>query len=190
MLNIDYRINKDILNCINTHDKPDIYGVFVIASDFGMSLRDFSMIEDDVFELFDFNDNLFVWFWNISLMNVEILKNDKSSFVIGYDLDSLPPYKGILFQRNGDILYTYEISCHDEIDYEFNKIPPKNYDIIKSNDGICVYDWLIKCTNKTNEFLREIISYNQELKKNKYIDLIFSYLYLINKSCRTHTVHH
>ncbi|MDH2274570.1 hypothetical protein [Moraxella porci] len=182
MLNIEYRVNKDTLNCINTHDKPDIYGVFVIASDFGMSLRDFSMIEDGVFELFDFNDNLFIWFWNISLMNVEILKNDKSSFVIGYDLDNLPPYKGILFQRNGDILYTYEISCHDEIDYEFNKIPPKNYDIIKSNDGICVYDWLIKCTNITNEFLREIISYNQELTKNQYINLIFSYIYLINKS--------
>ncbi|MCL1624345.1 hypothetical protein M2R47_08875 [Moraxella sp. Tifton1] len=185
MLNIEYRINKETVHHINIHDKPDVYGVFVIESDFGLSLRDSSMMEDDIFELFDFNDNLFLWFWNLSLMNVEILKNHKSSFIIGYDLDNLPPYKGILFQRNDDILHTYEVFYYTEINYEFSKILPESYDIVKNNDEVFIYEWLIKSTSKTHEFLEEIINHDQDFKKNKYINLMFSYLHLINKSIGT-----
>ncbi|OAV18216.1 hypothetical protein AO374_1066 [Moraxella catarrhalis] len=43
--------------------KPIIYGVFIIESDFEFYLRDKCMIDDGLFELFKFNDDLFDWFF-------------------------------------------------------------------------------------------------------------------------------
>lgn len=168
MIKINYKINRESLQELDNHyqSRPSIYGVFVVESDIGFSLRDKSMIDDDVFDLFKFNDDLLLWFLNITLMNYELAKYNKCQFVIGYDLDNAPPYSGILFERDDDLLYVNNIQYNAEnAEYVFKTDMPNDYQIVKKNAKINLIEWLNESLKATQLFLNEIRALNPEIEK-------------------------
>ena len=168
MIKINYKINRESLQELDNHyqSRPSIYGVFVVESDIGFSLRDKSMVDDDVFDLFKFNDDLLLWFLNITLMNYELAKYNKCQFVIGYDLDNAPPYSGILFERDDDLLYINNIQYNAEnAEYVFKTDMPNDYQIVKKNATINLIEWLNESLKATQLFLNEIRALNPEIEK-------------------------
>lgn len=170
MLNIKYKINLQSIDIQNHHTMPSVYGVFVIESDIGISLRDKSFLDDDLFDVFKFNDDVFLWFFNILMMNIELLKETQCQYVLNYDLDNLPPYNAILFHRIGDMLNTSDITHHTKNPaWIFDKNIPSNYETIKTHHALPLSIWLNQSTKKARSFIDEISSLKPELNQNDYV---------------------
>lgn len=185
MLTIAYRITEDFLedSTFNDNDeRPFIYGVFVIESDFGLSSGDLSFLHDDFFELFSAKDDLFLCFLNITLMNVELLKNKESSFILDIGFESPPPTTAILFRRNNNVLHISKVKFSDD-NYPvfiFCKDLPNNLKTHEHYQDILLSEWIDESVKTTTRFINELISYDSKFKTLKYVKLIEESLNFIN----------
>ncbi|MFC0821235.1 hypothetical protein [Moraxella marmotae] len=185
MINIKYRINEEYLIKYNDDiaNKPIIYGVFIIESNFGFSLRDGCMIDDELFQLFKFNDDLFDWFFNLNNISINLIKNPEKLFRIGYDLDTASTKNAIVFSRNKDKLNI----CMIEYEDQENKlganveIMPLCYTIVKDFDCIDINDWLENISKTTQQFIKEIIKLQKNFEKNQHIIMVKN---LLNEAIR------
>lgn len=162
MINIKYRINEKSLmdNYDDILSKPIIYGVFIIESDFEFYLRDKCMIDDGLFELFKFNDDLFDWFFNLNKINIELMRDNNKYIILGYDLDSAYIKNYILFTKNNQYLKISIIECdnQDGTLKLLSKKLPDNYRIINEMAPININIWLEEIYKKTKQFLDDITS--------------------------------
>lgn len=162
MISIKYRINEKSLmdNYDDILSKPIIYGVFIIESDFEFYLRDKCMIDDGLFELFKFNDDLFDWFFNLNKINIELMRDDNKYIMLGYDLDSAYIKNYILFTKNNQYLKISIIECdnQDGTLKLLSKKLPDNYRIINEMAPININIWLEEIYKKTKQFLDDITS--------------------------------
>lgn len=173
MISIKYRINEKSLmdNYDDILSKPIIYGVFIIESDFEFYLRDKCMIDDGLFELFKFNDDLFDWFFNLNKINIELMRDDNKYIMLGYDLDSAYIKNYILFTKNNQYLKISIIECdnQDGTLKLLSKKLPDNYRIINEMAPININIWLEEIYKKTKQFLDDITSIYKDFDNYIYI---------------------
>lgn len=174
MINIEYRINEEsIYDCSsNIYEKPIIYGVFVIESDSGLSLRDRCMLDDELFDLLKFNDDLFNWFFSIQLINIKLLSNNNCN-MLDYDLDNDQYVNSILFNRIGNKLKIYDIKYEKNFNTSnpIDIISHKGCEIISSSE-ININDWIVETSEKTEKFIKDLISIKDDLQNFEYVKLL------------------
>ena len=180
MISIKYRINEKSLmdNYDDILSKPIIYGVFIIESDFEFYLRDKCMIDDGLFELFKFNDDLFDWFFNLNKINIELMRDDNKYIMLGYDLDSAYIKNYILFTKNNQYL---KISIIERDNQDgtlklLSKKLPDNYRIINEMAPININIWLEEIYKKTKQFLDDITSIYKDFDNYIYIKKLNDFL--------------
>ena len=180
MISIKYRINEKSLmdNYDDILSKPIIYGVFIIESDFEFYLRDKCMIDDGLFELFKFNDDLFDWFFNLNKINIELMRGDNKYIMLGYDLDSAYIKNYILFTKNNQYLKISIIECdnQDGTLKLLSKKLPDNYRIINEMAPININIWLEEIYKKTKQFLDDITSIYKDFDNYIYIKKLNDFL--------------
>lgn len=180
MISIKYRINEESLmdNYDDILSKPIIYGVFIIESDFEFYLRDKCMIDDGLFELFKFNDDLFDWFFNLNKINIELMRDDNKYIMLGYDLDSAYIKNYILFTKNNQYLKISIIECdnQDGTLKLLSKKLPDNYRIINEMAPININIWLEEIYKKTKQFLDDITSIYKDFDNYIYIKKLNDFL--------------
>lgn len=180
MISIKYRINEKSLmdNYDDILSKPIIYGVFIIESDFEFYLRDKCMIDDGLFELFKFNDDLFDWFFNLNKINIELMRDDNKYIMLGYDLDSAYIKNYILFTKNNQYLKISIIECdnQDGTLKLLSKKLPNNYRIINEMAPININIWLEEIYKKTKQFLDDITSIYKDFDNYIYIKKLNDFL--------------
>ncbi|ARE66041.1 MULTISPECIES: hypothetical protein [Moraxella] len=180
MISIKYRINEKSLmdNYDDILSKPIIYGVFIIESDFEFYLRDKCMIDDGLFELFKFNDDLFDWFFNLNKINIELMRDDNKYIMLGYDLDSAYIKNYILFTKNNQYLKISIIECdnQDGTLKLLSKKLPDNYRIINEMAPININIWLEEIYKKTKQFLDDITSIYKDFDNYIYIKKLNDFL--------------
>ena len=180
MISIKYRINERSLmdNYDDILSKPIIYGVFIVESDFDFYLRDKCMIDDELFELFKFNDDLFDWFFNLNKINIELMKDDNKYIMLGYDLDSAYIKNYILFTKNNQYLKISIIECdnQDGTLKLLSKKLPDNYRIINEMAPININIWLEEIYKKTKQFLDDITSIYKDFDNYIYIKKLNDFL--------------
>lgn len=180
MISIKYRINEKSLmdNYDDILSKPIIYGVFIIESDFEFYLRDKCMIDDGLFELFKFNDDLFDWFFNLNKINIELMRDDNKYIMLGYDLDSAYIKNYILFTKNNQYLKISIIECdnQDGTLKLLSKKLPDNYRIINETAPININIWLEEIYKKTKQFLDDITSIYKVFDNYIYIKKLNDFL--------------
>lgn len=180
MISIKYRINERSLmdNYDDILSKPIIYGVFIVESDFEFYLRDKCMIDDELFELFKFNDDLFDWFFNLNKINIELMKDDNKYIMLGYDLDSAYIKNYILFTKNNQYLKISIIECdnQDGTLKLLSKKLPDNYRIINEMAPININIWLEEIYKKTKQFLDDITSIYKDFDNFIYIKKLNDFL--------------
>ncbi len=180
MISIKYRINERSLmdNYDDILSKPIIYGVFIVESDFDFYLRDKCMIDDELFELFKFNDDLFDWFFNLNKINIELMKDDNKYIMLGYDLDSTYIKNYILFTKNNQYLKISIIECdnQDGTLKLLSKKLPDNYRIINEMAPININIWLEEIYKKTKQFLDDITSIYKDFDNYIYIKKLNDFL--------------
>lgn len=180
MISIKYRINEESLmdNYDDILSKPIIYGVFIIESDFEFYLRDKCMIDDGLFELFKFNDDLFDWFFNLNKINIELMRDDNKYIMLGYDLDSAYIKNYILFTKNNQYLKISIIECdnQDGTLKLLSKKLPDNYRIINEMTPININIWLEEIYKKTKQFLDDITSIYKDFDNYIYIKKLNDFL--------------
>lgn len=180
MISIKYRINEKSLmdNYDGILSKPIIYGVFIIESDFEFYLRDKCMIDDGLFELFKFNDDLFDWFFNLNKINIELMRDDNKYIMLGYDLDGAYIKNYILFTKNNQYLKISIIECdnQDGTLKLLSKKLPDNYRIINEMAPININIWLEEIYKKTKQFLDDITSIYKDFDNYIYIKKLNDFL--------------
>lgn len=180
MISIKYRINEKSLmdNYDDILSKPIIYGVFIIESDFEFYLRDKCMIDDGLFELFKFNDDLFDWFFNLNKINIELMRDDNKYIMLGYDLDGAYIKNYILFTENDQYLKISIIECdnQDGTLKLLSKKLPDNYRIINEMAPININIWLEEIYKKTKQFLDDITSIYKDFDNYIYIKKLNDFL--------------
>ena len=180
MISIKYRINEKSLmdNYDDILSKPIIYGVFIIESDFEFYLRDKCMIDDGLFELFKFNDDLFDWFFNLNKINIELMRDDNKYIMLGYDLDSAYIKNYILFTKNNQYLKISIIECdnQDGTLKLLSKKLPDNYRIINEMAPININIWLEEIYKKTKQFLDDITIIYKDFDNYIYIKKLNDFL--------------
>lgn len=180
MISIKYRINERSLmdNYDDILSKPIIYGVFIVESDFDFYLRDKCMIDDELFELFKFNDDLFDWFFNLNKINIELMKDDNKYIMLGYDLDSAYIKNYILFTKNNQYLKISIIECDNQNGTLklLSKKLPDNYRIINEMAPININIWLEEIYKKTKQFLDDITSIYKDFDNYIYIKKLNDFL--------------
>lgn len=180
MISIKYRINEKSLmdNYDDILSKPIIYGVFIIESDFEFYLRDKCMIDDGLFELFKFNDDLFDWFFNLNKINIELMRDNNKYIMLGYDLDSAYIKNYILFTKNNQYLKISIIECdnQDGTLKLLSKKLPDNYRIINEMAPININIWLEEIYKKTKQFLDDITSIYKDFDNYIYIKKLNDFL--------------
>lgn len=180
MISIKYRINEKSLmdNYDDILSKPIIYGVFIIESDFEFYLRDKCMIDDGLFELFKFNDDLFDWFFNLNKINIELMRDNNKYIMLGYDLDSAYIKNYILFTENDQYLKISIIECdnQDGTLKLLSKKLPDNYRIINEMAPININIWLEEIYKKTKQFLDDITSIYKDFDNYIYIKKLNDFL--------------
>ena len=180
MISIKYRINEKSLmdNYDGILSKPIIYGVFIIESDFEFYLRDKCMIDDGLFELFKFNDDLFDWFFNLNKINIELMRDDNKYIMLGYDLDGAYIKNYILFTENDQYLKISIIECdnQDGTLKLLSKKLPDNYRIINEMAPININIWLEEIYKKTKQFLDDITSIYKDFDNYIYIKKLNDFL--------------
>lgn len=180
MISIKYRINEESLmdNYDDILSKPIIYGVFIIESDFEFYLRDKCMIDDGLFELFKFNDDLFDWFFNLNKINIELMRDNNKYIMLGYDLDSAYIKNYILFTENDQYLKISIIECdnQDGTLKLLSKKLPDNYRIINEMTPININIWLEEIYKKTKQFLDDITSIYKDFDNYIYIKKLNDFL--------------
>lgn len=180
MISIKYRINERSLmdNYDDILSKPIIYGVFIVESDFDFYLRDKCMIDDELFELFKFNDDLFDWFFNLNKIDIELMKDDNKYIMLGYDLDSAYIKNYILFTKNNQYLKISIIECdnQDGTLKLLSKKLPDNYRIINEMAPININIWLEEIYKKTKQFLDDITSIYKDFDNYIYIKKLNDFL--------------
>lgn len=180
MISIKYRINEESLmdNYDDILSKPIIYGVFIIESDFEFYLRDKCMIDDGLFELFKFNDDLFDWFFNLNKINIELMRDNNKYIMLGYDLDSAYIKNYILFTKNNQYLKISIIECdnQDGTLKLLSKKLPDNYRIINEMAPININIWLEEIYKKTKQFLDDITSIYKDFDNYIYIKKLNDFL--------------
>lgn len=180
MISIKYRINEKSLmdNYDDILSKPIIYGVFIIESDFEFYLRDKCMIDDGLFELFKFNDDLFDWFLNLNKINIELMRDNNKYIMLGYDLDSAYIKNYILFTKNNQYLKISIIECdnQDGTLKLLSKKLPDNYRIINEMAPININIWLEEIYKKTKQFLDDITSIYKDFDNYIYIKKLNDFL--------------
>lgn len=180
MISIKYRINEKSLmdNYDDILSKPIIYGVFIIESDFEFYLRDKCMIDDGLFELFKFNDDLFDWFFNLNKINIELMRDNNKYIMLGYDLDSAYIKNYILFTKNNQYLKISIIECdnQDGTLKLLSKKLPDNYRIINEMVPININIWLEEIYKKTKQFLDDITSIYKDFDNYIYIKKLNDFL--------------
>lgn len=180
MISIKYRINEKSLmdNYDDILSKPIIYGVFIIESDFEFYLRDKCMIDDGLFELFKFNDDLFDWFFNLNKINIELMRDNNKYIMLGYDLDSAYIKNYILFTKNNQYLKISIIECdnQDGTLKLLSKKLPGNYRIINEMAPININIWLEEIYKKTKQFLDDITSIYKDFDNYIYIKKLNDFL--------------
>lgn len=180
MISIKYRINEKSLmdNYDDILSKPIIYGVFIIESDFEFYLRDKCMIDDGLFELFKFNDDLFDWFFNLNKINIELMRDNNKYIMLGYDLDSAYIKNYILFTKNNQYLKISIIECdnQDGTLKLLSKKLPDNYRIINEMAPININIWLEEIYKKTKQFLDDITSIYKDFDNYMYIKKLNDFL--------------
>ena len=180
MISIKYRINERSLmdNYDDILSKPIIYGVFIVESDFDFYLRDKCMIDDELFELFKFNDDLFDWFFSLNKIDIELMKDDNKYIMLGYDLDSAYIKNYILFTKNNQYLKISIIECdnQDGTLKLLSKKLPDNYRIINEMAPININIWLEEIYKKTKQFLDDITSIYKDFDNYIYIKKLNDFL--------------
>lgn len=180
MISIKYRINEKSLmdNYDDILSKPIIYGVFIIESDFEFYLRDKCMIDDGLFELFKFNDDLFDWFFNLNKINIELMRDNNKYIMLGYDLDSAYIKNYILFTKYNQYLKISIIECdnQDGTLKLLSKKLPDNYRIINEMAPININIWLEEIYKKTKQFLDDITSIYKDFDNYIYIKKLNDFL--------------
>lgn len=180
MISIKYRINEESLmdNYDDILSKPIIYGVFIIESDFEFYLRDKCMIDDGLFELFKFNDDLFDWFFNLNKINIELMRDNNKYIMLGYDLDSAYIKNYILFTKDNQYLKISIIECdnQDGTLKLLSKKLPDNYRIINEMTPININIWLEEIYKKTKQFLDDITSIYKDFDNYIYIKKLDDFL--------------
>lgn len=180
MISIKYRINEKSLmdNYDDILSKPIIYGVFIIESDFEFYLRDKCMIDDGLFELFKFNDDLFDWFFNLNKINIELMRDNNKYIMLGYDLDSAYIKNYILFTKNNQYLKISIIECdnQDGTLKLLSKKLPDNYRIINEMAPININIWLEEIYKKTKQFLDDITIIYKDFDNYIYIKKLNDFL--------------
>lgn len=180
MISIKYRINEESLmdNYDDILSKPIIYGVFIIESDFEFYLRDKCMIDDGLFELFKFNDDLFDWFFNLNKINIELMRDNNKYIMLGYDLDSAYIKNYILFTKDNQYLKISIIECdnQDGTLKLLSKKLPDNYRIINEMTPININIWLEEIYKKTKQFLDDITSIYKDFDNYIYIKKLNDFL--------------
>lgn len=180
MISIKYRINEESLmdNYDDILSKPIIYGVFIVESDFEFYLRDKCMIDDELFELFKFNDDLFDWFFNLNKINIELMRGNNKYIILGYDLDSAYIKNYILFTKNNQYLKISIIECdnQDGTLKLLSKKLPYNYRIINEMAPININIWLEEIYKKTKQFLDDITSIYKDFDNYIYIKKLNDFL--------------
>ena len=180
MISIKYRINERSLmdNYDDILSKPIIYGVFIVESDFDFYLRDKCMIDDELFELFKFIDDLFDWFSNLNKIHIELMKDDNKYIMLGYDLDSAYIKNYILFTKNNQYLKISIIECdnQDGTLKLLSKKLPDNYRIINEMAPININIWLEEIYKKTKQFLDDITSIYKDFDNYIYIKKLNDFL--------------
>lgn len=180
MISIKYRINEKSLmdNYDDIFSKPIIYGVFIIESDFEFYLRDKCMIDDGLFELFKFNDDLFDWFFNLNKINIELMRDNNKYIMLGYDLDSAYIKNYILFTKYNQYLKISIIECdnQDGTLKLLSKKLPNNYRIINEMAPININIWLEEIYKKTKQFLDDITIIYKDFDNYIYIKKLNDFL--------------
>jgi|GEM_PF-5752329 len=174
MLNIEYKILDESLevNESTSYSTPlYVYGWFNLTdlSGFNLNNHDFENIDDYFFSI-TATDDIYEWFKDLNSITYDLIIGKDTKLIKCYDLDVLPPYPALIFQKKELYLKTFTM-LHNDNNYITTgykpEVPKQSYiKNIVENEEVLLTQWVEELCNKTSLFISEIIEKNNHTSDN------------------------